>query len=375
MHKSFIFSILIILSLCGNSQYSIIDVLERLDSLQVDQNDFYDSGLFPCQRSWSFSNNPVEDNTIFFSASIAFTLREIYPLLDSGAQLIAHQIIAGVGRNYQKYRSRKSEATFNFWQTIAPDLPFPNGGRLISNEGMRLPDDYDTSCLIALAAGNDSVSLNLRKAMVEYANRANRNENEPTTLNEYKDSQAYEVWYAKEMPQTFDICVMSNALLFVVKNGFELNGTDSATFELIQQMIRNDDHLTNTKFISHHATSPALILYHVSRLIKADSLGILNDLNRIVIEDLLQLLDESENEMEKVLILTSLFRLGHSISEAPNFDELSKDLQSFIFFSVKPFGSGFSSLRLDGISPTIDWYCEAYNWALVLEYLVLSEAN
>lgn len=369
----FLFWLILAQSICGFGQLKKEEVMQRIQSLQVVEDPFYDSGLFPCQRSWSFSREWVEDNTIFFTASIAATLRQLP--ISGEDRAVADQIITRAMTVYTKYSSRNGEPTYNFWQTVEPDLPFPNGGRLISNPKMRLPDDYDTSCLIAQAMGNDSLDALVRKKMVDYAVREYRGENEPTTLKNYKESTAYEVWFAKKMPQTFDICVMSNLMYFIFDRDFDLNETDSATIQLIKKMIANDDHFYETKYISHHASSPALILYHVARMMSKDPEGFFEEIEEKVKSDLRQALTDSESEMEKLLILTSMTRLGIDPGITPDFERLAEDVNDFVFFSVKPFGSGFSSLKMDGISPSIDWYSEAYNWTLVYEYLVLSDAD
>lgn len=355
-----------------HGQWSEKEVLERIQSLQIDEDDFYDSGLFATQRSWSFSRDSVEDNTIFFTASIVSTLRQLRDQSSVQNQEIIDAIIENAASTYQYYRSRHGEVTHNFWQTVEPDLPFPNGGKLISNKKMRLPDDYDTSILVAQALNNDSLDLRLREKMVAYATREERDENRPTTPKSYRESKAYEVWYAKRMPQTFDICVLSNILHFVFERKFELNATDSASIELVKQMILNEDHINKSKFIAYHASSPALILYHVARMMVADKQGHFDEIRKPVIEDLYALLEESDNEMEKLLLLTSLVRLDETSEYELNFDQFRSDEKTFAFFSIKPFGSGFSSLKMDGLSPVMDWYNEAYNLTLYLEYLILS---
>lgn len=354
-------------------QWSEKEVLERIQSLQIGEDDFYDYGLFATQRSWSFSRDSVEDNTIFFTASIVSTLRQLRAQSSEQNQKIIDDIIKKAESSYQYYRSRNGEVTHNFWQTVEPDLPFPNGGKLISNKKMRLPDDYDTSILIAQALNNDSLDSRLREKMVAYSTREDRYENRPSTLKPYRESKAYEVWYAKRMPQTFDICVLSNILHFVFGREYELNSTDSASIDLIKRMILNDDHLNKSKFIAYHASTPGLILYHVVRMMAVDKQGHFDEIRKPVIEDLHMLLEDSENEVEKLLLLTSLVRLDETSAYDLNFDQFLLDEKTFAFFSIKPFGSGFSSLKMDGLSPVMDWYNEAYNWTLYLEYLILSK--
>ncbi|MEO1254959.1 MAG: hypothetical protein AAFY41_08745 [Bacteroidota bacterium] len=333
--------------------------------MQNVEDTFYDSGLFPSKRTWSFSNRPVEDNTIFFTASIISTLRMIYPQLDDKSQLIADSIMRRAKPIYSKYRSRNGGVTYNFWQTVAPDLPFPNGNRLISNEKLRLPDDFNTSSLIARSLDEkDSSIQKIRNQMVRYSARKDRDNVKLYTLEEYKNLRAYEVWFGKDMPQAFDLGVISNVLLFVFQNDFELNEYDKASIQLIKRMILNDDHLDRPADISFHSNSSALIIYHVARLISLDTYGFFNEIKEKLIKDLSELEVNVTNEMEQVMIQSSLYRLGKTPIQPINYKKLTVDLTNFSFFTVNPFNiSKGESIFL----PSVTWVCEAYNWTLLLE--------
>ncbi len=347
------------------------EIMQKISSLQIVEDEFYDAGLFPSKRIWSFSSKAVEDNTIFFTASIISTLRMIHPKLSEKSRLLVDSVINLAKPVYSKYKSRNGEVTYNFWQTDPPDLPFPNGSRLISNERARLPDDFDTTILIALSQEkNDSIDFLIRKKMTAYSRRENRDQVKLITPDKYEDSEAYEVWFGKDMPQTFDICVMSNIILYILEREFEFDKYDSATVSLINKMIQADDHLRRTSDISHHTESPALILYHVARLISLDKQGLFDSIRSKVANDLKVMLNEVENEVEKVLILSSLHRLSYEANASIDFVKLERDVKTFSFFYVNPFSlsKGKSSFL-----PAVEWTSEAYNWVLVLELLALKK--
>lgn len=348
------------------------EVLLQIDSMQLRHHSFYDPGLFPSQRTWNLSKDNFEDNTIFFTASIVQTLSELRPLMDLESRVLADSMMSRAKLNYIKYRSREGEPTFNFWQTIEPDLPFPNGSKLISNSKMRLPDDLDTSVILAMSSGDDKLKAKLRAKMTAYATRENRSESELATLDKYESSEAYEVWFAKKMPQTFDICVISNALLFVFAEGDQLNKVDLASIQLLKRMIKADDHFNQVDDISHHTTSTAVILYHVARLLDADHQGLLKDIEPKVVSDLIKELKVCDTEMEKMLILSSLSRLRGTSYGNVNYSKINNEMDDFAFFSVKPLLGRPELDFLDGLIPTISWTCEAYNRTLYLEYLHLS---
>ena len=356
-------------STVGHSQYTKDDLVDRIADFQIQQDLFYEAGLFPAQRRWFFFSKPVEDNTIFFTASIVSTLRMIREDLDEQHRGEVDAIISNAIPVFSNYASRSGGVTYNFWPTIPPDLPFPNGSKLISNEDTRLPDDFDSTVLAALAQPkNDSVDALIRTVMTEYAARDNRIDVKLITPDEYQNSQAYEVWFGKNMPQTFDICVMSNILLYVFDRGFELNRYDSASISLVQGMILNDDHLERISDVSHQSSSSALVLYHVARLIEADKLGLFKSIREVVIEDLKSLLNDEENEVERVMILSSLYRLGQSIEGSVNEEKFEKDAKTFEFFSFDP-----GSLGMSRYLPTFKWVCEAYNWTMLLELRVMEK--
>jgi len=341
--------------------------------MQVETDVFYDPGLFPVQRSWKLSKEPEEDNGIFFTASIVHTLTMLEPYLDIEASLEVNEIKRKAIANYPKYKSRNDEPTFNFWQTVDPDLPFPNGNKWISNPKMRLPDDLDTSVLIAMSSDQDSVKMGLRTKMITYAERENRDESILKTLEKYEHLKAYEAWFAKEMPQTFDLCVMANAMMFVLSENYPLNQHDLATIELIKQMILDNDHWYRADDVSHHTTSVALILYHVARLMQVDQGGLFEDIKPKVTDDLIFIIQSEASEFEKMLASTSLIRLNGYSTANINHEELQEELDTFIFFSVKPFLGNPQLSFLNSLVPNINWTSKAYNYTLYLEYLYLNK--
>ncbi|WP_462253657.1 hypothetical protein [Ekhidna sp.] len=361
----------IILSIACFSQYTEAEVIDVIQSYQVEDDEFYDPGLFPVKRKWSFSSNYVDDNSIFFTASINSTLRMLNDKLDDRSREIVASILKETNPVYGKYRNRNGGITYNFWQTVSPDLPFPNGNKLISNKKSRLPDDFDTTVLIALSRGkNKRYDSLFRKQMVAYASRTDRANVKLITPDEYLNSKAYETWFGKNMPQTFDLCIMSNVLLYVIERDFEWNEYDEATASLIKEMVLNNDHLERTANISHHSDSPALVLYHIARLIAADTDNRFDSIKEKVQNDLIDLLNERNNEVEKVMILSSLHRLGYETNDTIDLKRWQKQMRSFSFFSINPFNISKGRSRY---IPSITWVSEPYNWTLLLELMVLQK--
>lgn len=357
----------------GWCQLTSLEVLQKIESMQIRSDEFYDPGLFPVHRTWNLSKEPVEDNTIFFTAAIIHTLNDLYPSMDLESRILVNSLKKKAIENYSKYQSRNNEPTYNFWQTIDPDLPFPHGNKWVSNPKMRLPDDLDTSVLLAMSSEDKDIKSKLREKMVAYAARENRGESLLNTLEKYEHLHAYEAWFARDMPQTFDICVMANAMHFVLSEDYVLNRYDSATIDLIKRMILDEDHVDHVDAVSHHTTSAALILYHVARLIQVDREGIFDAIKPKVVKDLIAELSTTESEMEKMLAQTALIKLEGFPQGGINHQKLEKELEEFVFFSVKPFLGNPQLAFLNSVVPDISWKCEAYNWTLYLEYLQLNQ--
>ena len=371
MKKSFVLIIFILgffLSFGQNTQPSITDLLEKIESLQVKSDPFYDEGLFKTQRSW-FTSNGVEDNNIFITASLVYILKTLKPKLDKRSQEIIDRITDRANSLYKKYINRNGDVTYNFWQTVPPDIPFPNGGFLLTMKKHRLPDDYDDTSIIRLAANPDSVvNKKIRAKMIEYANRPERKEvkNAPQ---KYRSFKAYEVLFADKMDQEYDVVAMCNTLQFVVSNDFVLQPIDHSTISFIKKVIRDNDHITSAEEVSPYYPTATLILYHVSRLISIDDQGLLDEIRPDVVSDLRNLLVTKQG-FDKILLASSLRKLSEEVTEEINHTSIQSELDEFIFFQFK---------RRDvfnaGVIPALKWKSEALNLTLYLEYLVLSKED
>ncbi|MFY0601754.1 MAG: hypothetical protein JXR03_18920 [Cyclobacteriaceae bacterium] len=340
------------------------DILMQIKELQITSDDFYDSGLFPTKRSWFDTTDPVEDNNIFVTASIGYILRSLSDRVDEKSVLEIEEILYRIDPLYDKYLSRRKAPTYNFWQTVPPDLPFPNGSTLLSKESYRLPDDYDDTSLVRLAAGRDTIEdKKVRDQMVSYSYRDERGSVEKT-LDKYKDHLAYEVFYADKMDQEYDIVVMCNILLFVFDRGYSLNEMDYNTVSLIKQVIQDQDHWNYSEEIAPRYQSTTWILYHLSRLLAIDENGLFDDIKPIVLQDLKKAQNEECTPMEKLLLSSSLLRLGEMPNQQITFADIREDLDDFVFFYAQL--SGFSWV------PIMKWRSRAFNLTLYYEYKVLS---
>ncbi len=371
--KQSLASIFFLCTLQVSAQYDtaqVVQVISQLRTLQVKVDTFYNSGLFPTQRTWDGVR--VEDNTFSYSATISYVLQQYRHHLPKNTRSMVDLMVQEVNQNAHLYANRKGEASYNFWQTAPPDLPFPNGTKY-RKYGNRLPDDLDDSSVIALALGNDSLSGAVRKKIVTYA-EANNHKRVTSALKNYQASAAYRTWFADKWVQDFDVSVISNILLFTLSHDFVLTKYDSASMDLIKAVVEADEHFTRPQEVSPYYTSPHKILYHLVRMMPQDSKGYFMDIKARLIQDLYRAMEIEAFEMEKLLVYTSLCRLGERPRIDLDAEALASELEEFYFFSgfgylpFPPFKSWM--IKQFNLVPNMYWISRSFNLMLVLEFLM-----
>jgi len=370
--KGFLF-LLLFYSVCcfpQNTGFSQDSLIQRIYSLQCQNDDFYKNGLFASER---YVNNRriKEDNNIFFTALITYTLQSLHRDVSKQNQTIADSIIARAKCNYIYYRNRKNDITYNFWQTH-PDMPLPNNTFFQRFESSKLPDDFDdTSIILLTQEKNDSIDTALKQKMTNYTNSVSRPIH--STLKQYRDYNAYLTWFGEKMKQDIDICVMSNTMLYILQRDLPLNQFDSATIQLIEKMVVINDHIKNPDIVSPHYQNSSVILYHLSRLISSSDQEVLSNLKSPIINALYDRMHRANNRIEKVILLSSLYRLDEKPEVNIDFSDIENDFDDFTFFIANPFsGSSMFTKRIfDKNVFHIKYRCEAYYWTLILEYQVL----
>lgn len=339
---------------------------------QVVEDDFYDAGIFKSTRI--YGKNQYEDNTLFYSSLIALTLQSLSDKFSLENKLIVDSISAQVVKNVARYRSRRGRPAYNYWQTN-PDIPHPDGPEKYQTDKYKLPDDFDDTSMIGLLV-DEGMAQEIREEIVNYTGA--RKKRVKTTFKRFKKSEAYGVWFADKWKQEFDICVLSNTLSFVFKNNFKLNKYDSASIDLIKESIVNDLHKKHPFVLSPYYNRTPVILYHISRLISNDRNGHFVSIKSKIIDDIQAQLEVVQLEMYKVILATSLLRLGEPLTIAIDEEKLRQEKPMFNWFTANfmlAVGSGVTTRKIINDSrliPTFYWRCDPYFWTLYLEYLVWS---
>lgn len=354
--------------LYGQNQY-IDSLINRINDLQVKSTDSnYHAGLFPSQRAYLPGRKaPKEDDNIFFTGLIIWTLQSVKEELSASNRAIVEAMTGKAIVNYHRYQNKDGGPVYNFWQT-RPSRHFPNSRYFSQRKKYIIPDDLDDTSILYLSAElGDSLKHAVKKLMAENANgqkRWIRN-----TFKPYKTIPAYSTWFGKNMPVDFDICVQANGMRFVLDNKLELNQFDSATIRLMKDMLIAKKHIKRPHYISPHYQNTAIILYHMARLVAAHSAHpLLADLKPLLVKDLRREIQEADNKMEKILLQTSLVKLGEAAGEQIVVSQ--KDSDRFYFFvanMTSVFPNPVKGIFANSRKTNFFYRSDAYYQALLLE--------
>lgn len=350
-------------------------LLQKIADLQVEEHGFYKEGFFPAKIVPFWTDQAVEDDNIFFQGLILYTLQSIRDSLNPEDRLCIDRMEDKVLPLMKYYRNRNGDITYNFYQ-VHPDNPFPNVPFFSDLSWVRVADDLDnTSILYLVMDSPDSLNRALHAKM---AAQSFTGKKLISSFPKYRDSRAYRSWFADKMEQDLDLCVMANVLVFVFEKNLPLGEVDFATIDLIKEMVKNDEHLRNEHLVSPHYQNTAIILYHLARLIDvADHPG-LNELKPRLIKDIRSIIFKSENAMEQVILLTSLYRLGESMPFSMDLGRIESEMDYFYWFYANPlYGYWLWLKQLIGRSRFLQmaYRSEAYYWSLVLELQILTNSS
>lgn len=375
--KTFLFSLIFLSilfeSYSQNNSNQIDSLLKIIKNSQFDKEDvFYNKGMFESIRYNALRKKVYQDNNIFFPAIIAYLLKEQYGNLSSENKIIADSIISGVKSNFFRYKNRNGDITYNFWQT-QPNNSWPNNKRLSKNKNLLLPDDFDDTSIIYLVEDfSEEQKKELKQKFIPHTNLYSKKVK--SNLTKYNHISAYNTWFGEKMKLEIDVCVLANTMLFIFENKYELNQYDKETIWLIKSIITENDHIKNPYIISTSYQRTSTILYHIARLISKDDNNTLYGIRKKVIIDLKICLEETENEIEKAMILSSLYRLGENIEHKIEIN--NNDYENFNFFSANYLSiSNVFYRKLFGKMAIFNsrHLCKSHNYALMLEYLLLKE--
>lgn len=359
-------------------------LLDHLENGQVKTDGFYYAGTFPTLRSWSMSPSNVKtDNAIFYTGLIVFTLRQLAPYLHGDDRSTCDSIIARGVRAYLHYQNRKGLPSYNFWP---PDKPifFPHSILLDRfKDSKQIADDLDDTSILYLGSGiPDSTAKRLKALMDSHANgwvdsrgRTHR------VRNSYRATRhlpAYSAWFGERTPIEFDAGVFCNILYFVYADHLSLDEHDTASIQFLAYILKERKYLRDPAYASSYYPRSPVLIYHLARLLGRFDVPGLSGYKPQLIEDAKKLLRETKDPMDRVILGTALIRLGarEGLPEAPEMTSAEQS-SSFVFYIANIsclFPNPIRRMFLENPLSTYYFFSPDYNDALLLEYLLLSQA-
>jgi len=355
----------------------IISMLQRIAALQENAGSKFPKGIIPAYRQYDKNVSSIQpDDNIFFNGLVVYTLQKIKHKLPKRGSILVDTITERTARIAHLYKNIKGRETYNFWRTNPPKV-FPNSGWINWFDKVNaLPDDFDDTAMMLLALqANDSTVKAVHSLMQGYTN--NTGKQIKNTLKKYENIPAYSTWFGKKMPIDFDICVMANVLLMAQQYHLAFTKADSASLQLITAVLKAREHVTMPHFIAPHYARTPIILYHVSRLMSVANIPALDSLKPQLINDAYKEWEKTNNFFDKIILLTTLKRLGQPSQKIEQLSVNSfrtfVEENDFVFFIANMASMAPSNVKKyvgnSGIGKFY-YYCPAYNYALLIEYMV-----
>ena len=355
-------------------------LIKDIEASQIKKDGEYYPGMFAGYRQCEgFPHNYQPDNNIFFTAITAFTLKNIAPQLNNDNKTRALQIIKNTAAAYPYYRNTNGKPFYSFWPAntrILPHSYFINRFNGVFAHG----DDADDSVMILMAEdNNESDNRTLKEKLIQVSNLKKRRIN--STFKKYRNIPAYSTYLGEKMHPDFDFAVQCNILYFNFEKKIPLVKEDSATIFLLAAMLKNREYMTRPVYVSPYYVKPAILIYHVTRLMGAFKIPELELYKEQLISDAYRLLGKATNIMERIILRTALLRLGAQVADLTintiaDFEKT--DQGQFVFFQARAAFAQPTPLKqifLHWNYLIYSFYCPAYNKALWLEYLVLKNSS
>lgn len=353
-------------------------LLQQLTDDQHTNSPIFADGLLPAYRYNRYWYYQRPDPNLFFTAISVFTLQQTLPDLSPAEQALASAIIDRARPAYAHFRNKDGLTTYNFYATN-PSRHFPHGWLMHRFRHFQLPDDIDDTAMVYLTCRGgpaqpspDDLAF-LTKKLALHANGSQLAVQ--NTFSEYRSLRAYSTWFGKAMPIEFDACAMANMLCCVYTYGLPLDAHAQDSLTLLADLISTDRYRTDPFRAAHNYARPAIIAYHMARLMANHDPEILRPVRTKLITDMRIDFGSATHPMEQILWATSLLRLGEKAPDVP-LDDIEAHFHDFSFF-IAGMLSAYEQPWLYRWAHHpfwhIRWRCDAHCRVLLLEYLVLKK--
>ncbi|WP_439506176.1 hypothetical protein [Sediminibacterium sp.] len=353
-------------------------LLESIANDQVKENDkdFFE-GMFPTFREWGASPvNRQPDNNVYFTAITNFTLKNLIPKMGTDQQSLIQLMIKKGTACYPNFLNKKPGGLYEFFpadNTFMPNSLFLKYFKKQLSSG----EDADDCVMVFMTKDHpDSILNRFHQKLINAANLSRKRV--VNTFKKYRDIPAYSTFLGPKMKIDFDFCVQTNVMYYLLGQKQKFEKQDEATLTLLLENVRNRDYIFHPAYISPWYANSSLLIYHIARLLDAYEIPAFNPYKAQLIDDAKYLLKQPSNIMEKVILSTSILRLGGELDQPLVVKDLEtfekSNHQSFPFFQAR--GSGLMSNTLkrlysvQGPAFYFNFSCPSYNKTLLLEYLV-----
>lgn len=352
-------------------------LLLDIQSMQVKQDGFFYRGGFPTYRECGGApHNLQPDNTVFYTAITAFALRNMLPGLNETDKAIAENIIHEARISYPLYRNKHGYPYYGFWATKDPIMPGTYYFKYLKQVFGQGEDADDTVMILMTDSSNDKDVTDLKQRLIDVANLSKQKI--IAAYKKYRNLPAYSTYLGSRTVPDFDFGVHCNILYFVLDKKLPFVKQDSATLQVVSEMVRNREYMKAPVYLSPYYVRSSILIYHVVRLMHAFHLPQLEVYRQQLIDDAKKEFDACNNVMDKIILSTSLMRLG--VKDAyymPPFTDIEafekSNQQQFIFFQARAafsYPTPFKQIFLHWSYINYYFYCPAYYKTLWLENLV-----
>jgi hypothetical protein len=350
-----------------------IQLLQRIEQLQVKEDLSALFGAFPSFRKYFYSTKLKQEDNVFFTALILWNLGQFKSQMLSEELAYLEQFKTNARPYIERFKNQNNHLTYNFWPRN-PRQIFPNGGWLNRlNQKFALADDIDDGAITLLALGtSDSLAKAMQSKFAAFSvgmNKPNHSFYRP-----YKDRPVYSTWLGNKMPKDVDLSVLTNVVLMHTIAKIPLNATDSASLDLIVDLVKANKHLTDPKYVSQHYANSATIIYHIARLIYYTDYPALLALKSILLDQALELSKQAKFPLEQLLLNTSIIRLGGKINLPMDVNEASLTANNYPYFVANiasVLNNPFKRIVNRSNMVRFDYYSYAFNLSLLYENWML----
>lgn len=350
-----------------------ITILKLISNFQSNNPSDGLHGSFPSFRKYYFSSKLKQEDNVFFTSLVLLNIGQFRQKMYPEELSIFEKAKANAIVYIERFKNQQNQLTYNFWPRNPPQI-FPNGGWLnLFNKKFALADDIDDAAITLLALGaNDSLAKAMQSKFGAY--RVGLIKPNQGFYKQFKDRPVYSTWLGHKMPKDVDLSVLTNVLLMHTIAKIPLNATDSASLDLIVDLIKSKKHLTDPTIVSQHYAHTATILYHVSRLMSYSDYPALLALKPLLLKQSLQLSKQAKFPLEQLLLNTSILRLGGQKNLPIDVSEASLSANNYPYFVNNiacilrnPFKRIVNASNI----VRFDCYSYAFNLSLLYENLVL----